>query len=174
MPLVKDGAPIVDPYVKVEDDAALPDGPVLVSAARLAAEGEAVFAGNRPVGVAWPNDRDVAELAPHLPRLSLVALAFPKFRDGRAYSQARLLRERLGFTGELRATGDVLFDQLLMMTRAGFTAFEVKKAADAAAFGGALASYSIFYQPAADGRTTVREARAAAAAPAPVRVAAKG
>lgn len=174
MPLVKDGAPAVDPFVRVEDEAALPDGPILVSAARLAAEGEGLFAGNRPVGVAWPNDRDVGELAPHLPRLALVALAFPKFRDGRAYSQARLLRERLGFTGELRATGDVLYDQLLIMTRAGFTAFEVKKAADAAAFGRALASYSVFYQPTGDGRATVREARATEAAPAPLRVAAKG
>ena len=79
----------------------------------------------------WPNNRKVAELAPWLDRLALVALVFPSFRDGRAYSQARLLRERHGFRGELRATGDVLRDQFLFLVRAGFDAFEVRKDADA-------------------------------------------
>ena len=66
-------------------------------------------------GVLWPNDRDVAELAPYLDRLALVALAFPNFKDGRAYSQARILRERHRFRGELRATGQVLRDQFLFL-----------------------------------------------------------
>ena len=70
--------------------------------------------------------------------LSLIALEFPVFRDGRAYSQARAVRERHGFKGEIRATGDVLRDQFLFMARAGFNAFEVKKAADAEAFTQAL------------------------------------
>ena len=83
---------------------------------------------------------------------------FPTFKDGRAYSQARQLRERYGFRGELRATGDVLRDQFLFLARAGFDAFEVKKDADAAAFGEAIARYSVFYQPAGDG-TAVQRAR---------------
>ena len=87
-----------------------------------------------PIGVIWPNSRGVAELVPYLDRLALVALVFPSFRDGRGYSQARLLRERYDFRGELRATGDVLRDQFLFLTRAGFDAFEVKKEADADAF----------------------------------------
>lgn len=161
MPLVKSGAIIADPFTPVADDAALPDGPVIVSAARLLAEKEALFARNVALGVAWPNSRDVAELEPLLPRLAVVALAFPKFRDGRAFSQARLLRERYGFRGELRATGNVLRDQLMMMARAGFDAFELEKDADVAAVPQALTSYSIFYQPAADGRRTVAEARRA-------------
>ena len=70
-----------------------------------------------------------------------------------------LLRERYGFRGELRATGDVLRDQFLFLLRAGFDAFEVKKDADAAAFVEALARYSVFYQPAGDGRTAVQRAR---------------
>ena len=94
------------------------------------------------VGVLWPNDRKVAELAPWLDQLALIALVFPKFRDGRAYSQARLLRERYGFRGELRATGDVLRDQFQFLLRAGFDAFEVKKPADAAAFAQAAARFS--------------------------------
>ena len=82
----------------------------------------------------WPNNRDVDDLVPYLDRLAVVALVFPTFRDGRAYSQARLLRERYGYRGELRATGQVLRDQFVFMLRAGFDAFEVKKESDAEAF----------------------------------------
>lgn len=159
MPLVKSGAVVADPFAAVADDAPLPDGPVIVSAQRLFAEKDALAARNGEIGVAWPNGRDVAELQPFLSRLSVVALAFPKFRDGRAYSQARLLRERYGFKGELRATGDVLRDQFLMMARAGFDAFQVEKEADVPVFAKALASYSHFYQPTGDGRPTATEAR---------------
>lgn len=160
MPLVETGTPSLSPYVRVADDEALPDGPVIVSAQRLLAESEALRARNGDLGVLWPNDRDVAELEPFLARLNLVALDFPKYRDGRAFSQARLLRERYGFKGQLRATGNVLRDQLLMMSRSGFDAYEIDKEADAAAFADALKSYSTFYQPTEDGRPTIRGLRA--------------
>lgn len=163
MPLVKAGAIAEDAFVAVADDAALPDGAVIVSAERLLKDADALAARNGEIGVAWPNARDVAELKPFLSRLSLVALNFPKFRDGRAFSQARLLRERYGFKGELRATGNVLRDQALMMARSGFDAFAFEKEADAAAFGEALSTYSVFYQPTGDGRTTARDARRALA-----------
>src|SRR5271167_2744368 len=104
-----------------------------------------------PIGLIWPNDRKVAELAPWLDRLALIALTFPNFRDGRAYSQARQLRERYGFRRELRATGEILRDQFLFLTRAGFDSLEVKKAADAAAFAEAIGRYSVFYQQSANG-----------------------
>ena len=80
-----------------------------------------------------------------------------------------MLRERYGFRGELRATGDVLRDQFLFLARAGFDAFEVKKDADAAAFVEALARYSVFYQPAGDARTAVQRARRDHARPGPRR-----
>lgn len=162
MPLVKSGAVTADLFVVTADDAPLPEGPALISADRLLREREALAGRNGELGVVWPNARDVAELAPLLSRLSLVALVFPKFRDGRAFSQARLLRERYGFKGELRATGNVLRDQLLMMARAGFDAFEVEKPADAEAFAAALGSYSVFYQPTGDGRPTAAAIRRAA------------
>ncbi|WP_024280527.1 DUF934 domain-containing protein [Xanthobacter sp. 126] len=168
MPLVKNGAPAEDLFTTVTDDAALPDGPVLVSAERFLKEAETLVARNGEIGVLWPNARDVAELKPYLSRLSVVALTFPKFRDGRAYSQARLLRERYGFKGELRAVGNVLRDQALMMARAGFDAFAFEKAADAEAFNTALATYSHFYQPTGDGRATARDVRVAHAGVAPV------
>jgi uncharacterized protein (DUF934 family) len=125
---------------------------VLLTAARFLADARELAERDAPVGVIWPNDRRVAELAPFVDRLSLIALVFPKFKDGRAYSQARLLRERYGFRGELRATGEVLRDQFQFLLRAGFDAFEVKKPADAAAFAQAAARFSVFYQPSADGR----------------------
>jgi uncharacterized protein (DUF934 family) len=153
MPLVKAGKIVEDQYVRVEDDTPLLDGvPVLLTAARFLADARELAEGDSPVGVIWPNDRRAAELAPFVDRLALIALVFPKFKDGRAYSQARLLRERYGFRGELRATGDVLRDQFQFLLRLGFDAFEVKKAADAAAFAQAATRFSVFYQPSADGR----------------------
>ncbi len=107
----------------------------------------------------WPNNRDIDELAPYLDRLAAVALVFPKFHDGRAYSQARILRERLGYHGELRATGQVLRDQFVFMLRAGFDAFEVKKDADAEVFAATAKRYWVFYQPTGDGRLTALHRR---------------
>ncbi len=152
MYLVKAKRVIGDCYQRVLDDAPLPDGPVLLKAERFLADSAELDALNVPVGVLWPNNRRVAELVPHLRRLALIALSFPVFRDGRAYSQARQLREQYRFPGELRATGDVLRDQYLFLVRAGFDAFEVKKDADVAAFLNQTACYSVFYQPAGDAR----------------------
>jgi uncharacterized protein (DUF934 family) len=152
MPLVEDGRIVDDRYVGVGDEAPIPDGvPVIVPATRFLADAAALVHHDGPLGVAWPNDRRVAELEAWLPRLALIALAFPKFRDGRAYSQARLLREHYGFRGVLRATGDVLRDQFHFLVRAGFDSFEVKKPADARVFAEVLARYSVYYQSAADG-----------------------
>jgi uncharacterized protein (DUF934 family) len=132
---------------------------VFVTAARLLADPEAVLARRGATGVLWPNARDVDDLAPWLGRLSAVALAFPSFRDGRAYSQARILRERLRFRGELRAIGQVLRDQFGFMLRAGFDTFEVQKDDDARAFGAAVRRFSVVYQPTGDGRATAFRAR---------------
>ena len=152
MPLVKRGRIIEDSYLRLVDDAPVPDGAaVIVAAERFLADAAALTRRSAPTGVLWPNDRRVAELEPWLDRLELVALNFPNFRDGRAYSQARLLRERYGFRGELRATGEILRDQFLFLIRAGFDSLEVKKAADAAAFAEAVGRYSVFYQESAGG-----------------------
>lgn len=79
-----------------------------------------------PVGVLLANTADVEDLADDLPRLALVALQFPKWTDGRAYSQAHVLRARLRYAGEVRATGDVLVDMLPLLQRTGFTAVQLK------------------------------------------------
>ena len=155
MPLVKRGRIVADTYVRVTDDAPVADGvAVIVPAARFLADTGRFARRTAATGVLWPNDRRIAELAPWLDRLALVALAFPSFRDGRAYSQARLLRERCGFRGELRATGGVLQDQASFMLRCGFDSFE----SDQKGFGEALAKartlFSVVYQPTEDGRAT--------------------
>ena len=153
MPLVEGGRIVKDRYLRVGDDAPIPDRvPVIVPARRFLAEADALTRRDGSLGVAWPNDRRVAELKPWLGHLALVALDFPKFRDGRAYSQARQLRETYGFRGTLRATGDVLRDQFHFLVRAGFDSFDVKKPADARVFAEVLARYSVYYQPGADGR----------------------
>jgi uncharacterized protein (DUF934 family) len=103
--------------------------------------------------VALANTDGLDPLKNHLGRLKLIALQFPKFTDGRAYSQARQLRSRLGYRGELRAIGNVLRDQLPFLLRCGFDSFE----SDQAGFGPALARartlFSVVYQGASDDRT---------------------
>ena len=160
MPLVKDGKIATDIFVHVADGAPLPgDGAVLVSAARFLEGPEALLKRAGKLGVIWPNNRDLDDLVPYLDRLAVVALVFPTFRAGRAYSQARLLRERYGYDGELRATGQVLRDQFMFMLRAGFDALEAKKQSDVEAFALTSKRYSVFYQPTGDGRLTALHRR---------------
>ena len=160
MPLVKGGKIATDVFVHLADDAEIPpDGAILISAAKFLERAETLSKRPGKTGVIWPNNRDLDDLVPYLDRLAAVALVFPSFRDGRAYSQARLLRERHGFAGELRATGQVLRDQFVFMLRAGFDAFEVKKESDAEAFASTAKRYSVFYQPTGDGRVTALNRR---------------
>jgi uncharacterized protein (DUF934 family) len=109
--------------------------------------------------VSIANTDDVLQLGDRLKGVRLIALHFPKFTDGRAYSQARLLRERLGYGGELRATGAVFLDQLPFLLRCGFDSFE----SDQKGFGPALAKartlFSVVYQPTGDGRATAGQLR---------------
>lgn len=103
-------------------------------------------------------DDDPRALLPHLDRISLVEIAFPKFRDGRGYSSARILREA-GYAGELRAEGEVLVDQIGFMRRCGFDSFAPTRPLDLAAVERALDRYAHVYQPAADGGAPVWKLR---------------
>jgi uncharacterized protein (DUF934 family) len=163
MPLLKGGAVIDDRWRRLADDDPLPGtDAVIVTLARWRAD-RALAGRNGPLGLALKSSEPVQPLANEIHHFELVALEFPKFTDGRAYSQARILRERLGFAGELRATGQVLLDQLLFMQRCGFDAFEIAKGAASgdpvAAWQKAIRSFSVFYQPAADGREPVNSLR---------------
>jgi uncharacterized protein (DUF934 family) len=115
---------VEDPFTAVADDIEIPPGDVIISLTRFQAEGERLLSQGRAVGVRLESEETVEVLAYDLPRIAVVALAFPKYRDGRAYTSARLLRERYGFQGEVRAVGDVLREQAGFMVRCGFDAFE--------------------------------------------------
>lgn len=99
-----------------------------------------------PVGVIFPNDADIEELEADLPRISLVVLQFPKWTDGRAYSQARLLRARFRYTGEIRATGEALVDMVSLMQRTGFDAVALRPDQSLAAAERALQFFPGYYQ----------------------------
>lgn len=124
------------------------DDPLLVPLGEFAADPDRFLAHAGPLGVEVAAGEALEPLRPHLQRIAMIALAFPKFSDGRAYSAARLLRERFGYRGELRAVGDVLADQIPLMRRCGITSFEVHHAPTRAALSaGRLAEMHHFYQP---------------------------
>lgn len=92
------------------------------------------------------NDTDPIALQADIANATVIDLHFPKFTDGRAYSQAALIRNRLGFVGELRATGDVLVDQLQLMQRTGFSTAVLREGQNMAAAERMLALFTDFYQ----------------------------
>ena len=158
--LIRHGELADDPYAApADDEAAPPTGAVLVSLARWQRDREALLKRADPFGVRLKSDESPELIAEDIGRLSLVALEFPKFRDGRAYSYARILRERYRFDGEIRAVGDVLMEQLHFMLRTGFDAFELESEDPLGQFEIAKAEYSVWYQPTGDGRRTALQLR---------------
>jgi uncharacterized protein (DUF934 family) len=157
--LIRNGAPAADPYTTVGDDAPLPDGAAIVSLTRLRRDRDTLLERNTPLGVRLASDQSPEALGIDLERLSLVVLEFPRFRDGRPFSWARMLRTRLRFDGEVRAAGDYLYDQLAFMVRVGFDAFELPAAITPALFRRAMTEITNVYQPSADGRKTIRQMR---------------
>jgi uncharacterized protein (DUF934 family) len=131
-----------------DGDSIPPAGVIIVSASRWAAERDALSARADPVGVLIAAGKEAIDQLREAASRPLVALSFAKFADGRAFSYAELLRERFGFTGELRAAGDVLLDEIPLMLRCGFNSFEVANEPTLRALKrGALPEASLFYQP---------------------------
>jgi uncharacterized protein (DUF934 family) len=161
MSLIKQGTLTADPFVDASGAEAIPpSGPVIVSLAQWQAQRDALLARGTPLGIRLHSDQSPEVIASDVEHFALVALEFPKFRDGRAYSYARLLRERYGFKGELRAVGDVLMEQLFFMVRTGFDAFDLQQSPDpVAAFETALKDFTVWYQPTGDGRPTAMQLR---------------
>ncbi|HMO42336.1 MAG TPA: DUF934 domain-containing protein [Phenylobacterium sp.] len=141
-----------DPFTAVADDEGLPQGDVIISFTRFQAEGDRLLAEGRAVGVRIEPDEAVEALAYDLPRIALVAVAFPKFRDGRGFTSARLLRERFAFAGEVRAVGDVFREQAGFMVRCGFNAFEPSDGSSPDQWAHAVTRHRHVYQRAADQR----------------------
>jgi uncharacterized protein (DUF934 family) len=148
-----------DPFTAVSDDQAIPPGDVIISLGRFQAEGEGLLGEGRQVGVRIESDEEVEALTYDLGQIAVVALAFPKFGDGRAYTSARLLRERFHYKGEVRAVGDVLREQAGNMARCGFDAFEPADGSTVEAWERATHRFRHVYQRASDGRPAAFEAR---------------
>lgn len=160
---LKDGAfsLVEDLFTHVADDQAIPPGNVILSLTRFESEGEGLLGEGRSVGVRLESEEAVETLAYDLPRISVVALAFPKFGDGRAYSAARLLRQRFQYRGQVRAVGDVLREQAGAMTRCGFDAFEPADGASLEDWRRASQRFRHVYQRSSDRRSPAYQERGA-------------
>lgn len=156
-----DGPAIIeDRFQRLDDAGPIPEqGAILVSLPRFEKERDALLARKAPLGVWLASKETPAGIAKDLDRLALVALDFPVFSDGRAFSSARLLRERYGFKGELRAIGDVLCEQLPFMVRSGFDTFDMKSPRALEEFKAVVGEVRVVYQPTGDGRATAIDRR---------------
>lgn len=150
---------VEDTFSTVEAEGDVPAGDVILPLARFLAEGDALIGEGRKVGV-WVAPADAVEdLAYDLPRIAVVALEFPKFTDGRAFSSATLLRQRFGYAGEVRAVGAVLREQADFMVRCGFDAFAAIDGSSSQEWEAATKRHRHVYQRAADGRAPAFEER---------------
>lgn len=148
-----DGSISDDRWLKLEDDqSVVADAEIIVSLARWQSQRDALLAEAGAVGVYIDNTENLDALPRNtFDGASLITLHFPAFTDGRAYSQARVLRERLGFTATLRACGEVLHDQLFYMLRCGFDSFEMPANLKPDQVQNVLRTFSVAYQPTASG-----------------------
>jgi uncharacterized protein (DUF934 family) len=155
--LIRNGRVESDDFAVLADDAAVPaQGRVIVSLERFQTAREALLATGAVIGVWLPNTADVDAIWRTIADRPLIALQFPAFADGRAYSQARLIAQRHVFKGELRATGAaVVRDQIHFMARCGFNSFLLRDDQDADACLAAWRDFSAAYQPAADGLSPI-------------------
>ena len=144
-----------DEWLTIADDEPLPeDKPCVVSLNRLLADAT-LETREAPLGVSIAAGDELGELPSYLPNLKLVVLHFDTFRDGRAFSQARIIRSRYGYGGEIRAVGHILRDQLLFLHRCGVNAVRTDERVSAADWRQALKEFSYAYQPAADDTESV-------------------
>ncbi len=125
MQIIKDKIIVENSWQHLDDDATIAAGNITVSLSRWAAEREQLLKHDGEVGVRLLGEDPVENLIDDLPQLAMIVVYFPVFTDGRGYSVARLLRDRYGYQGDIRAQGDVLHDQLFYMSQVGFSSFEL-------------------------------------------------
>jgi uncharacterized protein (DUF934 family) len=159
--LVKGGRIIDDTFTPVGDGEPLPGGPVIVSLRRFQAEKAALLARGVPLAVKLETADTPEILGDDVHKLAAIVLHIHHFKDGRAFSWARLLRTRLGYRGEVRISGHFLLDQIAFYTRVGADAFDIAQNLSVDSVKAALTEISNVYQPSVDGRRTIRDLRAA-------------
>ena len=160
MPLLKDGAVQPDPWTYLaEDEYPAVGQPVIIVYDRWRDGDAAIAAHNGPLGIRMRSDQAPDLIEDDLGRFDVIALEFPAINDGRPFSHARILRDRLGFKGELRAVGGVLEDQIFFMSRCGIDAFELDADRDIGRALAALTKFSAVYQASSDGLAPAFERR---------------
>ena len=151
MRIIRERKIVEDGFVHVADGVKLPEsGDLILSLERYRELRPALQKRGGKFGVRLRSDQEAKLVADLISELAVVAVEFPGFKDGRGYTTARLLRERFGFRGEIRAVGDVLRDQLYYMERCGFSAFELKAGKDIEGALEAFNEFSVTYQGATD------------------------
>lgn len=160
MALLRNGQLADDPFTDASGLGEIPAaGPVIVSLEQWQQNREALSARGTALGIRLRSDQHPREIRDDLQGVAVVALEFPKFRDGRAYTYARLLRERYGYAGEIRAVGDVLQEQLNFMQRCGFDSFEVRADDPVKAWQAVENDRTVWYQATGDGRPRAMDLR---------------
>jgi uncharacterized protein (DUF934 family) len=160
MGLIRNGELVADPYTLATGLDPIPaDCPVIVSLEQWQAAGGELGRRGQPLGIRLRSDQHPRLIAADLGHFALIALEFPRFRDGRAYTYARYLRERASFRGEVRAVGDVLQEQLGFMQRCGFDAFEVSAVDPVKAWAAVASDHSVWYQATGDARPRALDLR---------------
>lgn len=160
--LYKNGQPAEDFWRPAPDEGYAPNGvPVILTVKQWAEQREALKGRNQLLGIRVEPGEALEPILPDLGRFSLIALSFPKFADGRSFSKSKMLRDEHGYAGEIRAVGDVLWDQLQLMARCGFDGFEITHEPTLKALeSGKKPFMSDFYQPGMDRETTEGAPRA--------------
>jgi len=161
MGLIREGRLVPDPFTDASGLGDLPgeNVPLIVGLEQWQAHRESLLARGQLLGLRLRSDQPPQLAAGDLVHFAVVALEFPKYRDGRAYTHARMLRERLGFTGEIRAVGDVLQEQLHFMHRCGFDTFDVVSSDPERAWRTISGDHTVWYQATGDGRPRAVELR---------------
>ncbi len=157
--LIKDAAVSKDAFTRLADDAPLGGGAVIVSLKRFLTERAELLERSEPLGVVLETSNSPEELGSDVQKLALVVLEVPHFKDGRAFTWARMLRTRLGFAGEIRVAGHVLHDQIAFYKRVGVNAFELSDKLSLDDYNAALTEITNVYQPSVDGRQTINDLR---------------
>jgi len=165
--VIKDKQIVEDSWqrlIEVDDDQALPvgdlpEGDIIVPFKYWQAHQQALQERAGKLAVCLDGDDETEEVAKQSAQFELIALNFPAFTDGRSYSHARLLRERYGYQGELRAVGDVLRDQLFFMQRCGIDSYQLREDKDIEDALNAFDEFSVKYQTAADGAEPIYKYR---------------
>lgn len=150
MQIIKDKKITDNNWTFVADDEELKNGNISVSLARWKQEKERILQHDGKIGIRLTTTDDVSEIAGELDSISLIELDFPAFTDGRAFSQARLLRGHHHYRGEIRATGHFIADQAFYLSRVGVNAFALENAKDLNVALTALNDFSVHYQASSD------------------------